>query len=74
MYANKVSGKVTLFHEWFHSNDYFEGTASRLTSLYNHTDFHNILEFRAHSFSYLMSPTQTRFGYVVRYANKVWGH
>lgn len=82
LYKNNINAIETLYHEFFHANDWYEGTAAWLYSINGGNVFETselansrmnaMLEFRAHSYNYLRNPNDYRIQMMEKYATRYW--
>ena len=70
MWRGNLGARETLFHEWFHARDYYTGLADFYFKQYG-SDYHNILESRAHGFNYLRYRTEDRYFWYMKYLKLV---
>jgi RHS repeat-associated protein len=78
--GGNLSAIETLYHEFFHANDWYEGTADWLyninggdvTSALANSRMRAMLEFRAHSYNYSRQPTEYRMQMIEKYATRYW--
>lgn len=80
--GSNLSAIETLYHEFFHANDWYEGTADWLYNInggnvFETADLANsrmnaMLEFRAHSYNYSRNPTEYRIQMMEKYATRYW--